>query len=572
MKVRLANPAIRKFLPADLKFEVWDDAAAYFDDLQQRAIHTLEELQQWLKDSDELHAAIDETGRWLYIQSTCDTESEEIRTAFQAYAKGFKVKARKVFNELNKRLANHPLKDSLPEEYAIYLRSVDNQLELFREENLAIVEEIREMGTEYHRIKGAVEVEIDGKKYTPQKVRQMMGEADRSLREKAFRASAERELEDRELLEDLFDKMLAARQQMAVNAGFDNFRDFSFRALGRFDYGPEDCIQFHDSIQKKVLPELDKLMAYRKERLGLEQLRPWDLGAPLHGETLVPFDSTDDLVEKAIDCLAEVHPYFGECLATMRDAQYLDLEARKGKAPGGYNMRMPECKVPFVFMNSVGSAQDVQVMHHEAGHAVHAFLSADLELSAFADYPAEVAELAAMTMELLTLEHAHKNFYPSDEEIKKAKYAQLSKIVQMLPWVAVIDKFQHWLYTNPGHSREERRRQWRSILSEFTSSELNEDGLDKFLDYRWHRQLHVFLNPFYYVEYGMAQLGALAIWKNYCADPDKAVAAYMEALRLGYTKSIGELYDTAGIRFDFSEAYIADIMNFVRAEAKNALV
>ncbi len=571
MKASLEFTLHRNFIPKNLTFERWADASKYFDQLEARPLDSYEELVRWLKDTDELVAAIEETGRRLYVASTCDTTDERVSADFQRYNREFKGNVLQAVFKLGKRLLAHPQVEDLPEEYDIYLRSIRNDQALFNEANIALKQELHKTTVRFHKIKGSVEVDLDGQQYSVQQLRKMGADSDRDLRKRAHIALAERELQDVEALEDLFDEQLALRQKMAENAGYSNYLEFGFADIGRFDYGPSDCKAFHSSIEKQVLPLLDELMVFRKEALGLEELRPWDLSASVLGELKDPFEGVEELVDKTIACLSEVKPYFGHCLQEMRDQQHLDLGARKGKAPGGYNMRMPECRVPFIFMNSVGTSQDVRVMHHEAGHAVHAFLSADLELAVFANYTAEMAELAAMTMELFALEESHKVFYKDPSELRKAKYAHLSKIVQLLCWVAVIDGFQHWLYTNPGHSREERKAAWLEISSKYRSKEVNNDGLQKYSEYQWHRQLHIFLSPLYYIEYGIAQLGAIAMWKQYCADSSKAVASYCEAMKLGYTKTLPELYKTAGISFDFTEAYISDLMHFLKAEINNSV-
>jgi len=356
------------------------------------------------------------------------------------------------------------------------------------------------------------------------------------------------------------------RNQTALNAGFANFRDYMFAALGRFDYTPEDCFNFHKSVAEAVVPLLNVMANERKQALQLDTLRPWDLKVdPENRPPLKPFSSGEELLEKTITCFTQLDPQLGNYLQIMKAMGHLDLESRKGKSPGGYNYPLEEIGVPFIFMNATSNLRDLVTLLHEGGHAVHNFVTRDLLLNAFKNPPAEVAELASMSMELLTMDYWNV-FFENEEDLRRAKIQHLESIIETLPWVATIDKFQHWLYENPMHSIEERQSKWLEIYEQFSDSVTDWSGLEDFKKYIWQKQLHIYEVPFYYIEYGMAQLGAIGVWRNYKQHPQQGLEGYLNALKLGYTAPISEIYAAANIPFDFSKDYITELMNFVREE------
>jgi oligoendopeptidase F len=353
---------------------------------------------------------------------------------------------------------------------------------------------------------------------------------------------------------------------IAKNAHFDNYRDYTFKAMGRFDYTPEDCFQFHDSIEKALVPLLNELAKDRKKALGVDKLRPWDSKVDVSGKpALKAFGSVDELVDKSIEAFSRLDPFLGDCLAHMKKIKHLDLDSRKGKTPGGYNYPLMETGVPFVFMNATSTVRDLVTLMHEGGHAVHSILTKDLDLLNFKYLTPEIAELASMSMELMSMDHWDL-FFENEDDLKRAKSNHLEDILGVLPWIAIIDKFQHWIYENPNHSEQERSAEWLSIFNRFSDNITDWSGLEKFKETLWQKQIHLFDYPFYYIEYAIAQLGAIAIWKNFKENPNKALGQYTDALKLGYTKSIGEMYETAGVKFDFSEGYMNELIGFVRSE------
>lgn len=559
----------RQYLPGQLSFENWEGIEPYFSGLASREINSADEFFKWLRDFSELDAVMDEELAWRYIRSTCNTTDEAIEKAYDFFVAEIEPKAAPWYHQLNRKLDSSPFRDTLDKNmYAIYLRTVHNDIAIFREENIPLFTEIDQLRQRYGKIVGDLTVEIDGKELTIQQAFNFFKSTDREKRKEAFEKIWEKRLSQREVLDKLFDQLCALRQQVAVNAGFADFRDYSFASLGRFDYTKEDCFRFHDAVEAEVVPFLSGLDAERKEKLGTETLRPWDLEVDLSGQpALKPFQNGEELVEKTIACLQRIRPEYAGYISIMRRLGHFDLDSRKGKAPGGYNYSLAETGVPFIFMNSAGSQRDLVTMVHEAGHAIHSFLENALPLNALRNPPSEVCELASMSMELITMEHWDV-FYSDPNELKRARREQLEKVLSTLPWVAAVDAFQHWVYEHPGHTPEERSEAWTKIISRFESRVTDWSGQEAIRRNNWQKQLHIYEMPFYYIEYGMAQLGAIAVWRNYRRDPEKALAGYEAALKLGYTQPIGKIYEAAGIRFDFSKEYVRELVEFVKDEMK----
>ena len=555
----------RSFLPEGFKVSTWEILHPYFEDLKNRSIDTKEALAQWLKDISELEAVVSEDASWRQINMTCDTTNKEFEDAFTYFCMEIEPKMKPYFFELNKKLLASPFTNELDTlQYFPYLRSVDNAVKLYREENVPIQAELSVLAQQFGVISGKMTITVKDKEYTLQQAARFLQNPDRELRAEVFRKIAARRLQDKDELNKLFNKLLERRQQVAKNAGFDNYRDYKFRELGRFDYTPDDCFEFHQAVKEHILPLQKMLTLHRKKRLGLDVLRPWDTDAEPKGvEPLHPFETGKELADKTIEVFNRLRPFFSQCIYVMVDMRRLDLESRIGKAPGGYNCPLAETGVPFIFMNAAGTVGDLITMMHEGGHAVHSFLSHPLPLNAFKEYPMEIAEVASMSMELFSMEHWDV-FFKDQKELHRAQLEEMERVISVLPWIATIDKFQHWLYTNPGHTNEERQENWMKILNEFTTGVVDWSGFEEYRANFWQKQLHLFEVPFYYIEYGIAQLGAIAMWRQYRENKEKALDNYMAALSMGYTKTLKELYSTAGIRFDFSPAYIKELGTFVK--------
>lgn len=554
----------RSFLPQAFTVTTWQELQPYFEALKNRPIENEAALEQWLCDVSELEAVISEDASWRQIKMTCDTTNSELEEAFTYFCLEIEPKMKPYFFELNQKLLNSPYQQKLDAgSYFPYLRSVANAVALYREENVSIQAELSVLAQQFGVISGKMTITLQDKEYTLQQAARLLQHPERNLREEVFRKIAERRLQDQEQLDQLFDQLLARRQQVAINAGFENYRDYKFKELGRFDYTPEDCFRFHEAVKEHILPLQKMLTLHRKARLQLDAMRPWDTDAePVGTEPLRPFETGKELTEKTIAVFQKLRPFFAECLQTMVNMGRMDLESRKGKAPGGYNCPLAETGVPFIFMNAAGTVGDLITMMHEGGHAVHSFLAHPLALSAFKEYPMEIAELASMSMELFTMEHWNI-FFNDPSELRRAQIEEMERVISVLPWIATIDKFQHWLYTHPGHTVAQRRENWLAILNEFTTGVVDWSGFEDYRSNFWQKQLHLFEVPFYYIEYGIAQLGAIAMWRQYRTNKEQALDNYMAALSLGYTKTLGELYATAGIRFDFSPDYIRELGSFV---------
>ena len=557
----------RKFLPEDFTVKNWAQLLPYFQDLLERKIDNKANLMNWFIDRSELESIVSEDLAWRYIKMSCDTENGEKRKSFEFFVNEIEPKVAPISNDLNKKAVESPFLNEIDDSgYKIMIRNMVKQIEIFRDENIPLKTKLQTESQKFGQISGAMTIEIDGKELTLQQAAVKLQSIDRKLREEVYNKISLRRLADREKLDDLFTLLVRLRDEIARNADFANFRDYMFASMGRFDYEPQDCFDFHESIRSEVVPLLNEQAADRKKNLSFATLKPWDKAVDILGrQPLVPFTNSNELVERTIACFDALDPFLGQCLRIMREMNHLDLESRKGKAPGGYNYPLAEIGVPFIFMNATSTLRDMVTIMHEGGHAVHSFLTRKLELGDFKNPPSEVAELASMSMELISMDHWNL-FFQKKEDLKRAKIEHLEQIIETLPWVATIDKFQHWIYENPTHNHDERRVVWNKIFQQFSDSITDWTGLEENRNYLWQKQLHLFEVPFYYIEYGMAQLGAIAVWKNYKENHIKGLKGYMDALKLGYTKTIPEVYAAANIKFDFSKTYISELMAFVKEE------
>lgn len=556
----------RHFVDENLEVKSWSQIENYFQQLLDADIQSVSELEQWMLNRSELESVLEEEQAWRYIKMNIDTTDEELSKAFRFWITEISPNVAPYSHQLNLKVANSPFVGDLDQEkYRIYLRGLHKSIEIFREENIPLFTEMETKQQEYGAIAAKMTVEVDGEKMTMQKAAQFLKDTKRDKRQDVFVEMSKRRAQDTEKLDVLFDDLIALRQQIAKNAGFDNYRDYMFAAMGRFDYSPEDCYDFHDAIEKEIVPIIETFDEERKNKMNVSSYKPWDTSVDAEGKApLKPFSDGEDLIDKSIRCFQRIKPYYGQCLSTMKAMKHLDLESKEGKAPGGFNYPLYEIGVPFIYMNAVGSQRDLVTMVHEGGHAVHSFLSSDLALCDFKSTPSEVAELASMSMELISMD-AWDEFYSNEQELNRAKTEQMQKVLEGLPWIAAVDKFQHWIYTT-NHTADERRQEWKNIMSKLGSSVVDWDGHEDALLNLWQKQLHLYEVPFYYIEYGMAQLGAIAMWRSYKEIGAKALDNYDNALALGYTKSIGEIYETAGIEFNFSQTYVNELATFIKTQ------
>jgi oligoendopeptidase F len=545
----------------------WSLIEPYYKELCERTLDSLEALQQWLLDRSELESYLEEDAAWRYINMTRDTTNQSYTEAYQFFVNEIQPKIAPYQDKLNRKMAECEYVDSLnTDAYKLLVRNVKKDIELFREENIPIQVELQNMAQEYSAISASLTIEVNGVEKTLQQAAVHLLSQDRAEREQVFNAIGARRLKEAEKLGVLFYNMVAKRTAMAKNAGFDNFRDYMFKSLGRFDYTPEDCFRFHKTVAEQVVPLSARLLAERKTELGLDSLKPFDLAVDTKGRPpLKAFDGGNDLLKKGIACFDKVDTFLGDCLRLMVELKRFDLESRKGKAPGGYNYPLDESGVPFIFMNATSLVRDMVTFVHEGGHAVHSIVTKDLPLNAFKHTPSEVAELASMSMELISMDNWDV-FFNNEEDLIRAKKEHLAQIIDTLPWVATIDEFQHRIYEEPDATPERHTEIWTTVQQRYSTGLVDWQGYEAFKACSWQKQLHLFEVPFYYIEYGIAQLGAIAVWKNYKENPRKGLQQYLEALKMGNTATIPAIYEKAGIKFDFSADYIASLMQFVQTE------
>ena len=546
----------------------WKEVEAYTEELLNRKISCSKCLEGIIRDASELSEHISEKGALLYIGMTCDTENEEKKGAFLDFVENVRPKLSEFSDSLNRRIVGHEAVEDLPERYDLMIRSMKNDVEIFRKENIPLSVEQTKLVTEAQTINGAMSVEYEGEEYTIPEMRVFLESNERSVREGAWKAVADRRLEDEGRLSEIFDRLIEIRNEMAINAGFETYTDYMFRAMERFDYTKDDCLEFHDAIEAVCVPLMREINSRRIDSLSLGSLRPWDVnektgvGPDLEGRApLKPFADVNEMVSKLSRLFHRMSTDLGEKFDMLVEMDTLDLDTRKGKAPGGYQYYLQKSRVPFIFMNAAGLQGDLETMIHEAGHAFHSIYCGHLELIGERSYPIEFAEVASMSMELMT-QNEWGEFY-NDEEANRARIGHLEGIIFLLPWIATIDSFQHWIYSNPRHTRDERKTVWNSIRDRFGSN-MEWGDYQGHRDTSWQQQGHLFGVPFYYVEYGIAQLGALQLWRTQRKDSAKALSDYSIAMALGNTKTLPELFSAADIELGFGEEHLGSLISEVR--------
>lgn len=563
----MANRLIRNFLHKDLEINSYESVKPYFEDLEQREINSPKKVWQWLLDRSELESVLSEDLGWRYIKMNCQTDDETLVEHFNTFISDIEPQIAIAFNKLDKKF-NDPTIQNFVDKAKLFtvVRDIKKDIELFREANVSLEAELQKKEQEFGLIASKMTVNYKDKEITLQEAANYLKNTNQAIREDVYLLIQNRRLQDKDSLNQLLNEQIKLRHQIALNADFENYRDYKFKSMGRFDYTVDDCRLFHNAVAKVVVPLVGEQLKQRKDALQLDALRPWDLDVDESMKApLKPFDGVNDLIRKTIFCFRDLDLEFGIYLNEMNKLGYLNLDSRKHKAPGGFNYPLHESNVPFIFMNATNNLDDMTTMLHEGGHAIHAYLSAHLELVNFKEVPSEIAELASMTMELITMDYWH-HFFENKEDLKRAKRTHLQSLLSVLPWVAQVDKFQHFLYENPNHTVEERYAAWLEIQNEFSSQMVDYSGLEEYRKNLWQKQLHIFEVPFYYIEYGFAQLGAIAIWKNFKENKEQALHQYKEALKMGYTSPIPDVYKAAGIQFNFNEAYISELMDFVKSE------
>ena len=556
----------RQFVPCDVDLSDISQVVMLYNKLYERDITSVEQLESFLLDRSELDAVLGQYEAVLYIRMTCQTDDQVRANEYKKFIETILPAVKPLADKLDRKYLDDSKGFVLNKKrYEVYNRNTKADVELFREENVPLQTEEELLSQEYQTICGAMTVNFQGKEYTMAQMRKFLEQTDRSVRESAWRATAERRLHDTQRLDEIFDKMLIVRQQIATNSGYDNYRDYKFHEYHRFDYTVDDCKQYHDAIEKLAVPVLADIYEQRKSQMNLSSLRPWDVDVDPQGrEPLKPFETIDEYMAGAKQVFQRVAPELGDQFQEMIDLGLLDLASRKGKAPGGYQENLWEARKPFIFGNAVGINYDLGLIFHEGGHAFHSFAYADESLLSYRDPPIEFCEVASMSMELFA--SPHLGLFYNELDAKRSYRLHLESIIRFLPWMATIDAFQHWLYENANHTSSQRRKAWLQIHNRFGGGLIDWSGLEFQQQYRWHRQLHIFQAPLYYIEYGIAQLGALGLWLQSKQDPCSALANYRKALALGGSRPLPELFAAAGLEFDFSEKTIAPLVDAVRQE------
>ncbi|MCF7858002.1 MAG: M3 family oligoendopeptidase [Candidatus Cloacimonetes bacterium] len=556
----------RLYFPNDLDITKWENVEKVLRKLEKDEIKSADDLLKFMEKLGEFSDMISEEMAWRYITMTRFADNEEYAKKFNEFYAGIIAKSRPYDFKFNKKFYESPFRKKLDEDkYSHLNKIIANEIELYREENIPLQVKEKELANRYGSIFSKLTVQYKGEEKTLSQLAPFLKDQDREVRKEVWHLRMDKLQERREELNQLFDELKKLRIKQATNAGFDNYRDYMHQAKGRFAYTPKDIMAFHSAVEKEVLPLLKEFTTERKKILKLDSVKPWDTSVDLDGKVLKPFKKIDEFRDKAISILYEIKPKFGKQLNMMKNSEFLDLENRKGKAPGGYNYPLQETGAPFIFMNAVGLHRNVVTLLHEAGHAMHTFAMKDIKLDAYKGTPSEIAELASMSMEFLTMEHWDK-YYDDPNDLKKAKRDQLKGAVSFLPWCMIVDAFQHWIYLNPEHTAEDREKYFVSLLQKYNTG-VDWKDLENYQPLLWLFQLHIFEVPFYYIEYGMSQLGALSVYRNYKKfGKEEALEKYENFLKLGYTVPVDELYESAGIKFDFSEKYVKELVNFVKEE------
>jgi oligoendopeptidase F len=559
--------APREFVPVDADLGNWSQLAPLFDLLEARAAKagSLAEFEQWLLAWGELSAALDEESAKRYIAMSCHTDNAEAKQAYLDYVEKIEPELKPRQFKLSQIYLAHPCRAQLPKaRYEVFDRDTAVHVELFRQENVPLETEEAKVGQQYQELSGSLTVTFRGEERTLPQMAKHLEDPERALRQEAWELVAKRRLQEAEKFEEQFDQMVKLREKIAANAGFANYRDYAFRSRGRFDYTPDDCLAFHAAVESEIMPVVREIQEARRQQLQLPSLRPWDMDVdPLNRAPLKPFSDVRQMVSRTQNIFNKLDGGLAAGFQKMQDLRLLDLDNRKGKAPGGYQSTLNESRLPFIFMNAVGLQRDVETMLHEAGHAFHALATRNESIYPYRHAPIEFCEVASMSMELLGNEFLEEFYAPADAN--RARITHLEGIVKFFPWMATVDAFQHWIYTHPGHTRAERTAAWLDLMKRFGGT-VDWSGYEPTRANLWHRQLHIFLYPFYYVEYGIAQLGALQVWANSRRDKAKALRDYQAGLALGGSRPLPELFQAAGARLEFTAATIKPLVELVRGE------
>lgn len=556
----------RRFAPEKLNASDWLQLEPLYKELLFRPLENSAAFRRWVEDRSELDSIVKEEESRLYIAMTCDTQNPLHSAAFQHFIEEIEPRLAPLSNQLDQKMVSSNFAEDFEKEHPLWFKSLRTSIELFREENIAVETAIALEIQRYQQLTGSQSAHFRGEQKTLIQLSSLLEENDRTLREEAWRVITMRREEDREALDLHFETLFELRQKVSRQCGYPSFVDYIFEQKNRWDYTAADCQKFHAAVEESVVPLYRKILKRRAAEMKLDRLRPWDLACDSQGrEPLKIFDGSHELEEIAENIFSAISPRFKEPFQKMRDLKLLDLDNRPGKAPGGYQSALDELRLPFIFMNSVGTTGDLFTLLHEGGHSFHQFFMAPIDLLAEREPPLEFAEVASMSMELLGLEQLHR-FFPSDV-VARIRREQLEAIPGLLCWIAQIDAFQIWLYQHPQQSRQERYSCWLDLDRRFGPGEIVDwSDLENFREIAWQKQLHLFEVPFYYIEYGIAQLGALQVWDNFRKHHAEAVDNYAAALSMGGKLSLKELFSKAGIAFGMDSDTFAPLLGSLTKE------
>ena len=552
--------------PDAFKDATWEDIAPYYEALSTSPLDRTN-VEAWLAEWSLFESLLSEASALASFAYSCDTSDPAREAAQLRFGTQISPKAREQRVRLQERLVTL---DYMRPGLETTVQRFRNQMRMFAAANVPLFAQLSKLETEWSKVNGAMTVEWDGEQKTPAQLLPFLESTDRAVRERAFKLRAKPYIDQRQVLAGIFDNMYDLRQQVARNSGFENFRDYAHLEKNRFDYTPDDCLRFHEAVESAVMPAVERILRRRRSQMGIDPLRAWDITADPRGRApLKPFTDIATFIARAADVFSNVDPEFGGYYRRMVEANLLDLDNRKGKAPGGYCQTLAFRKMPLIFMNAVGIDADVRTLLHEAGHAFHSFEAATLPLL-FQRHPgSEMAEVASMSMELLASPFigADDGGYYSEDDALRSRADLLEGIVLFLPHCASVDAFQHWIYLNTdGRDAAARDRKWLELRQRFEGSSLDWNGLDAERIARWYQQPHFFGSPFYYIEYGIAQLGALQVWRNSLRDPQEAVRHYRGSLTLGATKPLPDLFKAAGARLMFDSEGMRELISVVEEE------
>jgi oligoendopeptidase F len=566
IQVDLQRSFPRKFVPNGADMGNWAEIEPLFTELLNRKVASAGEFERWLLDYSELSGALWEESNLRYIAMTSQTDDPARESAYQHFVQEITPRCKPLMDAMERAYLENPVHAALPKErYEVLDRKTNAHVALYREKNVELETQEELLAKDYYKVMGAITIPVDGKDLTPEQASKFLEEPDRALRQRVWEQIAAERLKHKEELDAIFDRLVLLRTEIAANAGFANYRDYMFPRRERFDYKPEDCFRFHEGVERAVVPLVRQMLTRRRKLLRVDSLRPWDTTVdPRNRHPLRPFSNTDAFLNGTREVFARVHPAFGEQFRFMTDQRLLDVESRKGKAPGGYQSHLSERRLPFIFMNAVGRDADLSTLMHEGGHAFHTLAARNEALIDYRDAPTEFAEVASMGMELLVTPHLGI-FYPNPQDLHRAIRSRLESILTLLPMIAVGDAFQHWIYTHPAHTREERAGAWVDLYARFNPV-TDWTGYEEQRAFNWHRILHFFTVPFYFIDYGIAQIGALQVWQRSRKNYNEAVERYWSALSLGGSRPLPELFAAAGAQFRFDYDALQPLMDAIEEQ------